>query len=199
MSGRLQDFAKFSFRPESQEAFEVAVVYEDTPARERAVALCQHLIQDFDEEIDFDFTWWKFRYLQDPQISRAAFRSASIADLLIFASTSGREPPASVKEWIDRWLSNKQDQECALLSLVGDAGEADLERLPAFSYARNVAWRGHMDFLPNARPSCQPGSLRAIDRIRERADQGSHILEGILHHTGHSAPPPPPSHWGINE
>ena len=198
MSDTMPDFGRFSFRPEPGDAVEVAVIYEDTRARERAVAISQHLIQGFADDMDFDFTWWKFRYLEDPQIARAAFRSASMADLLILASTSGTEPPPRVKEWVDRWLGNKTSQDCALLALVGKTGDPDQEKSPASSYARDVAWRGQMDFLTGTQPRRTPG-LQNVDRIRERADQGSHVLDDILHYTSAPATPPPPSHWGINE
>ena len=59
----------------------VAMFYDDTAARDRAVTLSHHLVDHFWHELDFAFSWWRFRYLADPVVAETASVAAAISAL----------------------------------------------------------------------------------------------------------------------
>src|SRR6267142_1820248 len=124
---------------------EVAVVYDDIFARDRAISLCDRLASHFKGDLDFKFTWWSVRFLKDPEIAHLAEEASSKADLLLFSSSAGVEPSPDLKGWIEGWLAHRGDQEGALAVQVN---KVKGEVTPLESYLSTVARRGHLDYLP---------------------------------------------------
>jgi hypothetical protein len=192
-----ENFTNTQLDPLSDNPWSVTVVYEDTGARERALCLCHQLVRSFQAEIDFAFTWWRFRYLEDPDIAQAAAQAAAQADILLFSVTNRDDPPQEVRNWTELWVPRRSPGDGVLLVLTEDPEDGGLSASPLFMFLNNVARRASMDCLP--RFSDEPWSTPpdAIQSIQNRAAQGTRILDDILRRT-----PPihaPPSHWGINE
>jgi hypothetical protein len=181
----------------SEDHWSVTVVYEDTWARDRAQSLCQHLVQGFEADIDFAFNWWRFRYLADPNIARAAAQAAARADILLFSATNRDDLPDEVRRWTELWIPMRVSGEGVLLVLTEDAEDAELMASPLYLFLRNLASRASMDFLPRVSDEPWAPPPNDIRLIQSRATQGTRILDDILRQTPPA--PVPPSHWGINE
>src|SRR5215469_18601593 len=65
------------------EVCQVAMVYEDPATRDYAIQLCDSLSRKFQDDLEFEFTWWGFKYLSDPEIAQQASRAAAEADLIV--------------------------------------------------------------------------------------------------------------------
>lgn len=182
--------------PPSDEPWAVTVVYEDTGSRERALNLCHHLAQGFGGEIDFAFTWWRFRYLEDPDIAQAAAQAAAQADILLFSTSSHNDLPEEVRNWTELWVPRRTSGEGVLLVLTEDADNAELSASPLFLFLRNLARRAAMDCLPRLADEPWTTSPNIRD-LQNRASQGTRVLDDILRRVPPS--PAPPTHWGINE
>ena len=168
----------------------LAVVYEDAPARDLAIRLCDGLARKFEKELDFEFTWWRFKYLSEPEIARQAGRAVAAADLIIVSIHSGDDFPLEVKAWFDGWLSKRALSEGALV-LVRAPGDEEGQILSQEAYFRLVAQRANLDYLPFPLAGPTP---RSTDRLREDAfvpdAAASHQKPDHQYHS---------SGWGINE
>lgn len=133
----------------AHEQCEMAIVYADETARERAIQLCGRLAARFRMDPKFEFSWWNVRYLKDPQIAELAAQVAARADLLLFSS-SGGEPQRELKNWIRSWLPRRRGQG-ALVAWVNRSGKAKTTQLEL--YLEDVAEQGEMDFLPLIAPA----------------------------------------------
>ena len=125
------------------EVCSIVVIYEDAATRDRAVHLCNALAHRFSEELDFEFTWWRFKFLSEPEIARQAARAALEADLIVVSVHHEADLPLEVKAWFERWLSDQQPTEGALVVL-----HAPQEPVVPDQYLRLVALRANLDYLP---------------------------------------------------
>jgi hypothetical protein len=191
------NLSEFQFHPDAQDHCSVTVAYEDTDARQRALSLCHHLVRSFWAEIDFEFSWWRFRYLQDPEIAQAAAQTASQANVLVFSTSSTQYPSKEVTGWIDLWTPQRKSGEGVLLILTPDTDETLLDSTPLFAFLQTVARRAGMDILPRFAQEPWPPVTANSRLIENRARETSRILNEILRKSG--TPPTLPSHWGINE
>lgn len=134
------------------EVCNVAVIYEDGAARELALQLCSSLACRFNNDPEFAFTWWGFKFLSDPEIARQALQASARADLIVVAAVNRtRDLPATVKGWFENWLLERKAVDGALVTLQHPAGE----QTPGWSrssYFRSVAERARLDYLPLSIP-----------------------------------------------
>jgi len=168
---------------------EVAVVYDDTSSRDRAIRMCDNLVNRFKDDLDFAFTWWNVRFFENPEIEQLAEQAAAEADLIFFSSAGAAEPSLEVKKWIEGWLACRETQEGALAVWVDKSTEMQDRITPLEFYLRDVAERGHLDFLPLV----YPAATISQDPIRRQVSQDVRRPENQLPNS------PPISHWGINE
>lgn len=191
------EISKIQVHSVKEDPWTVTVVYEDTGSRERALSLCHHLAQGFRAEIDFNFTWWRFRYLEDTDIAQAAAQAAAASDILLFSASSQHELPEHVQNWTELWLPLRTRADGVLLVLTEDSDGTELSGSPIFRFLRNVARRASMDCLPRLPDDPWTTPPPSVYEVQNRAVQGTRILDDILRH----APPvpQPPTHWGINE
>jgi hypothetical protein len=127
---------------------QIAVAYEGAFERDRVMRLLQTLGQRFTGELVFSCTWWKFRYLRDPDIALVARHYASAADIIIFATDSPGLFPLPVMNWIESWAAARGKPGGLLVPLIGSPNiPAQLYSTKHF-YLRHVAERSKMDYLP---------------------------------------------------
>jgi hypothetical protein len=170
------------------ETWSVAVVYENTEMRQRAMQVCDHLIHRFWSEIEFDLKWWRFDFLQDEVLSQRAASQVSVADVVIVAAAVEGKLPAGVGAWLERSLSRREEREGMFIALLG-AGDNPFHRpdVSMDAVLRRLAHRAGMDYFTEA-PAALPGSLPdSLENYSQRAEEHTTIIESILKH----APRPP--------
>jgi hypothetical protein len=166
----------------------VFVLYENHAARERAIHLCGSLISGFEHDLEFEFTWWGFKYLSDPQVASEAALAATSADLILVSVES--HLPLEVKAWFEDWPSKRQSSAGALV-LLPAAAELENRTSAQASFLYSLAQRANLDYLPLFSTGSAAG---ATDKLRE--DRMFPDFPGLNHvpiHQQHS------SGWGINE
>jgi len=164
----------------------VVVVCEDAAAHELALGICDQLVKDHWSAVEFDFKWWQFAGLVDPQNALAAARAAADADMILFATHPEGDLPDIVKSWIEVLLDKRGVREGSLIGLTGKASEAKGGVTGKHIYLREIAHRAKMDFLSEV-PRLVPGMLPDnLDWVAQRAGQVTSVLDEILRR---SAPP----------
>ena len=176
-----------SARWDAKAAWSVVVVYEDPAARERAVGFCDELVGRFWAQVEFDVNWWSFASLEEAATSREAAQKAAQAGLIIVSTTPEGDFPATVKAWVENWLSLRCDREGVLAGLITRAENPGLEEGLKHHYLRRAAHLGAMDYLTQVPAEMSYGMPDSLDSYTERADQVTSLLDDILH--GQPLPP----------
>ncbi len=177
----------------TEEKLSGVVIYEDRTTRDRAIQLCDGLVRSFWSDLHMEFTWWKFDYLCDIEISRIAVEAAAHADLVLFSAHARRQLPPAVESWIESWLRRRETRSAVLVALIGLANDQIQGLSPIHTYLREVAERAQMDYLPHVLYSGAERGDISTAAIADRAEKVTAVLDGILQHN------PAPSRWGINE
>lgn len=158
----------------------VAVVYEDTLTRDRALSVCDELVRQFWAEVDFEITWWREGYLADSNIAMAAASSAINADLIVFSAHAEGELSAGLKTWIETWLDKRGDREGVLIGLIGTPQDAITGIDLKHRYLTQIAERGKLDYLSSILPMTPQSAQDSIGSIHRRAEKITSILAEIL-------------------
>lgn len=170
----------------------VLVLYEDVATRQRGLAACDYLVQNFWTEVEFEFHWWRTDFLADGSLAAAAAETASRANLIFWCSGAMREPTATLKAWFDSWIDSRPEREGVLVNL--STGEAPPYQPQAGElFLRDISRRADLDYLgtfPQSSTGILPAS--AMD-AEQRANQMSTLLDDLLHES------PRPPHFGIND
>jgi hypothetical protein len=180
-------------RRDARETWSVVVVYENTATSERAMAVCDHLVQQFWSEVEFNFHWWRTDFLEDPGMAATAASNAASADFVIFCAGTESELSPLVSEWCERWVGRRGGREGAFVDLTEATGTPASRAPHTQTYLRQIARRAMMDYLTQV-PTTIMGTLpNSFESAAMRATHISSVLDDILHHS------PPPSHYGLNE
>jgi len=178
---------------ENKEVFSVLISYEDSTTRDRAMRVCDRLMEKFWKDVEFDCNWWRFDFLRDLGIVDAAAHSAARADLILVSAHAGRELPPAVQKWIETWLPLRKSGGGVLGAMIGTGEDHYRGLTPIHVYLREAARRANMDFLSQMIDAPLGRLDGSIERITNRAEKVTSLLDNILHR------PSNPLHWGINE
>jgi hypothetical protein len=174
---------------EARESWSVTVLYENTDVRQRAMRMCDHLMRQFWCDMEFDFNWWRFSFLEDPILARQAGRHLADADVIIFAARRENELPPTIRNWLEGHLETRGVREGAFIALFGEEDEMPQADSRKDLYLRALAQRTGMEYLTEP-PVALPGGLPdSLDMFSERAEEHTSIMENILRRT-----PPPEMH-----
>lgn len=143
----------------------VAVVYEDRRSRDCAMKLLDALELRFRDELVFSCTWWKFRYLLDPDIGRVARHYAASAEIIIFVSGAPGLFPLPIMNWIESWTMARNRKPGALVPLFGSSNIPAQLYSTKHVYLRSVAERAGLDYLTQ---SLLPGAARIPSRANDK-------------------------------
>lgn len=180
-------------RLDEKETCTVVVVYEDAITRQRAMAACDFLMQQFWSEVEFDFHWWRADFLEHAFMAHAAAEQAVAADFLIFRSSAENEFSPTLKTWFERWIEDRHGRDGALLNLTTPNLTETGSVRPMEAFLRGVARRAMLDYFATS-PQTMTGTLpSSFEEAEQRATLISSVLDEILHQ-----PPRPPS-FGIND
>jgi len=166
-----------------RETWTVTVLYEDTDIRQRAMQVSDHLMRRFWSDIEFDFNWWRFSFLEDPVLARQAGRHLADSNVLILALRREGDLPASFKQWLEASLEARGVREGVLIALFDEEGTPPPLGSRKDLGLRRLAQRSGMDYLTEA-PNTLPGGLpNSLDGFSQRAEEHTSIIENILSHT----------------
>jgi hypothetical protein len=168
----------------------VTVIYEDTAAREAAVAFCDRLVERFWVQMGFNVSWWSFALLQEPQAAKEAAEAASAAKLIVFATRAEGDLPLAVQAWNTAWLAKRGEQEGTLVGLLEGAPGSTGGTSAFHAYFRQLAHQAGMDYLTQVPESVAQPIPDSPESCCERAEQVTSLLDEILHQR--TSPPPVP-------
>jgi hypothetical protein len=173
--------------------FDMVIAYEDKSTCERAFSVCDHLIQELQNDHDVQQSWWRFHYLHDPQLLASAIEGALGADMIILSLNNAKEVPWITRRWIEGWLDQKDGRHQALVALVDNTPSPRCADCPILRYLNSVAHIARMDFFSHAFPAAPLRVNSPFATVSERGTTLTPLLEEILRRPVHVPL------WGINE
>lgn len=167
----------------TEDSCKVVVFYENTSTRAGAMSVCDRLVEQFADDLDFEFRWWKFKRLGDPDIAGQVMQAATAADIVMICPQAA-SLPADTAEWVETWAESGAASDGAITLVlpanVDPAGEA-ANLMISIKWA---AARLGMDFLQVSVPATVATGGKAPLRPPVPLP---------------TAEPPHTYHWGLNE
>ncbi len=173
--------------PESNDVCTIVVLYDGDATRTRALTACDFLVNQFWQDVELQFHWWRTDFLRDETLATVASANAVASDFLIVCLDSRREISPALESWFEGWLTERSGREGALVDLTSTLGSPE-ELTLIQRFLQEVCRRGSFDHLTsipddgwNAKSDNQP------------AKEYFQRIDDIL------SEPRPPSHFGLNE
>jgi len=174
-------------------ACQVVILYDGLEARNQALRICNHLVLRFEDDLAFDFNWWRMDFLKDPGPAGLCSAQSRLADILIICADPAGPLATHVKKWFGQW-ARSQSEHLGLLVDLTKAGTREWSEVRATKlFLREVARQAGFDYLETSYVPVEslitpfePG--RSADQIRFS------VLEYL---TGEQ--PPAPEHSGLAE
>lgn len=161
----------------------------------RAMRTYDGLARGLGRDCEFSYEILRFETLQALDFGEAAGKLAREADMIIVATHSSALPPR-VKAWLESCLPISSGRPRALVALIAGSAEELAGAAPIFTCLRDAAARGKMEFFSHIEELAQKPADTGFspERLRQRAETTSCLLEEILTHRSRPEP-----QWGINE
>jgi hypothetical protein len=159
----------------------IVVLYEDNSSRAAAIRLCNSLEKIFHTELDFEITWCRFKYVNDPAVAAEAAPIAAHADLIIVAIQRADDLPLEVKAWFECWLPHRNSEGALVLLQSSENSGSTISQTP---YLYLLAQRANLDFISLSdsntfstehlsNPNELPKDFPSPTRCREGQGEGS--------------------------
>lgn len=166
--------------PDSTDICTIVVIYEGDKTRARALDACDYLVNQFWQDVEMKFHWWRLDFLDDATLADAAAVSAIKSDFLIVCLEPGDAVSPAMESWFEKWIGQRGELEGALVNLASESPQQihipQVER-----FLKQICQRGNFDYLTSV----------PIGVAVSRPNAGT--IDDIL---GESRPP---SHYGLNE
>src|SRR5256885_5815348 len=129
--------------PEEGEVFFTLIAYEDSMTRNRAMQICDRLMEKFWMDMEFDLSWWRFDFLRDAGIVKAAANAAARSDLILISAHAGRELPSHVQKRIETWGPRRELGNGVRVAMIGTSEHHLGSLTPIHSYQPEAAQRAN--------------------------------------------------------
>jgi hypothetical protein len=178
--------AKVSLMNTFSQPCQIMVLSEDAQTYGRAMYVCQHVLAQFAEKLDFNFHCWNFRQQGDLLSVRQSVDLAARADIILL-SVSGIHLGETLHEWLQAFSENRSRTQGTLALVFGpDAGPwASLQKLA--DLIQDFTEAAGLDFvplMPENRTSILPSPPRHPTHGRDYPQYADR---------------PNYDHWGLNE
>jgi hypothetical protein len=173
--------------PESSDVCTIVVLYDGDTTRARALTACDFLVNQFWQDVELEFHWWRTDFLRDATLATVASTNAVASDFLIVCLDSHQEIAPALESWFEGWLANRNGREGALVDLT-DSTSSQSELPLINNFLRDVCQRGNFDYL-----TAIPDDGKTIRGANNSSVENFQAIDNILGEIR------PPSHFGLNE
>jgi len=167
---------------EPKYSLNVVLVYQDTPTREWAGQVCDHVTRLAGDGV-IHSTWCEIGRLGDSKVFTDAVLEAIRADVIMISIYDAKELPANLCVWIDAWLPCRHLSMGALIALISVPGYPGVQTDRTQDYLRATAHNSQLDFLLRERklPVASRGFLY-MERTKGTANPTTSIFREALSH-----------------
>jgi hypothetical protein len=135
------------------------LVYEDTPTGLRAKRSLDLLPLSLPA---CKTRLWRWDLFENPWLREYAAKEASRADIILLSAHGRDELPPGLREWLNRWLTIKEDRPYALGLLLDGNAAWEPERERVVQFVRRLAAAAGVDFFNSSE---KPGAGAESPRV----------------------------------
>ncbi|HMJ89102.1 MAG TPA: hypothetical protein VK530_04765 [Candidatus Acidoferrum sp.] len=157
----------------------IAIFYHDVASASRAVDLVNRVRRNFADELPAKTHLWNFDVLRLDEVARQAALLTAGADLLVVAAHHGDELPGEVKRCLENAVALRDGEEIAIVALLDAA--APHVRSSVCDYLKELCRTTEGCFFSTETLPLD-GCPLTPERIHERAEANSSVLDGIMHY-----------------
>lgn len=172
---------------ESQDVCTIVVLYDGDATRARALKACDYLVNQFWQDVELEFHWWRTDFLQDKALATVAATNGMAADFLVVCLNPDKEITGALESWFETWVTKRGGHDGALVNLTTSL-KSRTELMQIEKFLRDLSRRGNFDYMT---------AISVEGRTSLTASNPSGEFPGIVDNIlGESRPP---SHFGLNE
>jgi len=175
------------------DACQVVILYDGLEARNQALRICNHLVLRFQDDLAFDFNWWRMDFLKDPGLAGLCTAQARMADILIICADPAGSLGTHVRKWFSSWARGQTEHLGLLVDLTKSGAREWSEVRATKQFLREVARQTGFDYLETSYVPVE--SLISPLEPGLSADQ---VRFSVLEYLA-SEQPPAPEHSGLAE
>ena len=98
------------------------MLYDAIETHRQAAAVYEALLQDLPFDAQLAATWWRIPLAGNPHLAQIAARAIAAADLVIVSVRPEREPPPTLRLWVDSWPPHFRPA-AGFAGLLADSGD----------------------------------------------------------------------------
>jgi hypothetical protein len=152
LKGRFEAATGPSFAwPDAEYSLDVAIVYQDAPARQWAGRVQARLAELVGEEA-IRCTEWNINDLSERGTFSAGVAALARADVIVVSVYEGQRLPPAFYLWVNLWLEVRSGRPGALVALVVPAEGSDCGARETRRYLCAVAGQGRLKWLESDQP-----------------------------------------------
>jgi hypothetical protein len=169
------------------------ILYEDLSTALRAKYSLDRLPRQLGANAGLTTKLWRLDLLRQLFLKEQAAIEAAAADVIILSVHGRTDLPVAVREWLGRWLDQKEDRPYAFGVLLDPQVASQGCHNPVLAHVQRIADAGGSDLFCGFCEAPASELDSAIAEISERTHRSSSVLEEMLKRS--------PRHrwWGINE
>ncbi len=169
------------------------VAYDNFDSGIRAKEILDRLARALGSQLTMNITMWKFDMLELDKLQDMAASDAAEADIIIISTNGAGELSPGVQQWVELWLSRKQRESSAFVSLNEPDPDGTAESPAVGEYLQNIASRGNVTFFSQRGNLPVPDFQSTVQAIYHEAKQILSATEAILQRSSRLGG------WSMNE
>jgi hypothetical protein len=169
------------------------VAYDNFDSGIRAKEIVDRLARALGFQLTMNITMWKFDMLELDKLQDMAASDAAEADIIIISTSGAGELSLGVQQWVELWLSRKQGESSALVSLNEADPDGTAESPAVGEYLQNIASRGNASFFSQRGNLPAPDFQSTVKAIYREAEQILSASAAILQRSSRLGG------WGMSE
>lgn len=142
----------------------VVMVYEDLKAGLNGKRFVEQLQGRLFVTPRFNISEWRCDLFREPLLREQAVFEACEADVVVLSVQGKKELPTETREWLERWLDEKDNRHCALGILFNQIGVLADQDNPVITYILGVAKEAGADLYVSYAHSITKSELAFFHR-----------------------------------
>ena len=158
----------------------VLVMYGDFAGGLGAKRFLDRISRQLDSAAGLSANFWRFDLLGEVSLCEQAAVEAAAVDVILLVVGGQRQLPATVKDWMNRWLDHQGGHPCAFGVLLDRECAGSPEENPAVASVREFAAAAATDFFCGLSEAAIPGGASRFQESPACARAASSLAEEIL-------------------
>ena len=173
--------------------FKFLIAYDHKESGLRAMDSYDRMLKQLGLDPPIAFCLWNIGVLEASELAATAAQDAMTANVVLISLVGDRAPSARFRSWLNMWGRKDRAQPTAFAVVLSPEYRRSSTGVEIALSLRQFASFAGLDYLSDNAATAAPHG-NSFENLRQRAEQLSSVLDGILNH---SAGQPP--RFGVDE